>query len=101
MNIYDLEKKSTEGPWAVDDGGDGEVEIWAIESGMTCPVCIVTDHCEPTEQDHANAAIIVHKCNHFMEALEALKVARRNGYNETLVSGEYFAEIIKKLETVE
>lgn len=49
-------EKFTPGPWVIDAGGDGEIEVWAPDTGyVTIAICSGT---EPSEIEKANARLI-------------------------------------------
>ena len=85
MNVYELEKKATPGPWVVQGGQDKRTSVDVTLTART-PVYrnpryvgriygqgALTNDC--SERD-SNAALIAHCRNHFIEALEALKKAK-------------------------
>jgi hypothetical protein len=117
MNIYELEKLATPGPWRAHewdeqrrphiqgthiDGMDRkcilQTEVWATRSG---------DHLQVVEIAKANIALTTHCVNNFDKALEALKEMR-----ETIValtpsehdlapgSMEHWNKLITELEEV-
>lgn len=73
MNIYELEKKATPGPWF---GTQSTV------LGKTAPevvrethICSTDENWLPHAEQDANGALIRHCRNHFMRVLEALKTS--------------------------
>lgn len=69
-------------PWVVDDGGDGEHEIWSPDSGTLDAVCFVgTSEDLHDEQAHtrhaANSHLIVTAVNNHADLVQTL----RNLYN--------------------
>lgn len=88
MNIYDLEKQVTPTPWVVSKEGDayllGDVFVAGNISVGSC-------------LEHANARLVVHFRNHFMEALECLKEQHRSHTDPELCP---VCKLIAKLEEV-
>lgn len=75
MNIYELEKRATPGPWF---GTQSSV------LGRTAPevtrethICSTDENWLPHSEQDANGALIRHCRNNFMKALEALKNEER------------------------
>lgn len=97
MNIYDLEKLATSGPWEVSKEGDawlpGEVFVKGRKSVGCC-------------WEQANTDFVVHCRNHFMEALAALKTCRDTAALEHTKADERhpsrsgLSKLIAKLEEV-
>jgi len=82
MNIYELEKKATPGPWTAynpDRPNHADKRIMILHPDGERLICrmgegICGRHERLSEDEcKANTAIIAHKCNHFMELLEAAK----------------------------
>ena len=102
MNIYELEKQATPGPWSrcphTVDGvlgyptGD-HMGSRTVSIGSCCNI--------PISQRSENAALITHCRNNFMKALEALKEER--GYHKEhgrIGRADQLSELIAELEEV-
>jgi len=99
MNIYELEKQATPGPWIPhrnghpdDPGGRGTNHIYSKQ-----PYRIVSW----SVANNADASLLSHCRNNFMKALEALKELRMlssiNGVDWT-ANGPWITELIEELE---
>ena len=65
-------------PWMLDDGGDGELEIWS-ESRHSMHTIVSFDPTFRDEiRDKADADLIVHTVNLFPKLLESLKYLQKH-----------------------
>lgn len=64
-------------PWLLDDGGDGELEIWS-ESDSLFVVATFDELLMDDPMEKANAALIVHSVNLFPKLLESLKFLQKH-----------------------
>ena len=65
-------KPATPLPWSVDNGGDGEIEIWSPSEGARL-IATVGDGLNVNADDEKNAAYIVAACNAYPELVAALQ----------------------------
>ena len=78
MNVTTLEAQASAAPWTV-----CEDEEFGLHITDGCGIIAKIGPCgEPGEEDRANARLIVHFRNHFMEALAALKVEAHDCHAE-------------------
>ena len=113
MNIYELETARTPGPWATHPVCAGNVNLIRAGYGTHAREWAIASFHTQVLQSDVNAHFTTHCCNHFLEALEALKRVRalekaRPGfeYRPSLDYIEFFDEgildaLITELETVE
>ena len=112
MNIYELEKQvpGTLKAEKHSHNTRGHVFIWVDDGYDGC----IDVHCG--ERSLLDAALLVHKSNHFMEALEAVKDSLNGCYNceyemrgecngqapvsEPCLKRKYVLDLISKLEEV-
>ena len=72
-----MSEQYTPGPWAADGGGDGELEIWAPESGSKVAICVVANDFSAegllessTRPDVCDNARLIAAAPELLEALE-------------------------------
>jgi hypothetical protein len=97
MNIYELEKQATRGPWSVNKHTVDSVLGYPAECHMGTRSVSVGGGCNiPIAERRPNARLIAHCRNHFMEALEALKAI----YVGSFPNSPHLRDLIAELEEV-
>ena len=85
MNIYELEKQATPGPLTnsgctilAPTGWVSDRDPWVLGASETFHMASTDENHRGHDEQEANAKLFVHCRNNFMQALEALKRARRS-----------------------
>ena len=104
MNIYELEKQATPGPWAKERHTLDGVDVPHLDGPMGSCCVSVGGNCNvPITQRSENALLIAHCRNNFMTALEALKnevAIRFHDEDAKFYDKESLKILIKELEEV-
>ena len=108
MNIYEIEKRATPGPWMASEGWnigerlDHDVVTTCEEGGGEVVAEVLKDPCSHQLASMINAKLIAHCRNNFLRALEALKNCETKLHDEGFyLEADFLHGKIKELEEVE